>query len=85
MTKVPGKRYAYKFEFPGLMAACQQQGQSSDPSTSAYAYNLYRIPQQPGSTASHSYIQPPPTTTSTITQPTLAEPLAPVTSGHFQY
>lgn len=83
MTKVPGKRYAYKFEFPGLMAACQQQGQNTDPSTSAYAYSLYPIPQQPGRTASHAYM--PPTTTSTITQPTLAEPPAPVTTAHYQY
>lgn len=83
MTKVPGKRYAYKFEFPGLMAACQQQGQNTDPSTSAYTYGLYRIPQQPGSTAAHSYISP--TSTATITQPPMTEPSAPVTSTHFQY
>lgn len=32
MTKVHGKRYAYKFDFHGLMAACQAQaqGQGSD-------------------------------------------------------
>lgn len=83
MTKVPGKRYAYKFEFPGLMAACQQQGQSTDPSTSTYAYNLYRIPQQSASTSSHVYLSPP--TTSTITQPPLGDPSVPVTSAHFQY
>lgn len=34
MTKVHGKRYAYKFDFHGLMAACQQQAQGSDPTTS---------------------------------------------------
>ncbi|KAL1139405.1 hypothetical protein AAG570_006389, partial [Ranatra chinensis] len=28
MTKVHGKRYAYKFDFHGLMAACQAQAQS---------------------------------------------------------
>lgn len=33
MTKVHGKRYAYKFDFHGLMAACQQQAQGSDPTT----------------------------------------------------
>lgn len=31
MTKVHGKRYAYKFDFNGLMAACQQQAQGGDP------------------------------------------------------
>lgn len=33
MTKVHGKRYAYKFDFHGLMAACQAQAQG-DPSSS---------------------------------------------------
>lgn len=38
MTKVHGKRYAYKFDFHGLMLACQAQSQGgpSDP-TMAYA------------------------------------------------
>ncbi|KAH8353411.1 hypothetical protein KR084_010796 [Drosophila pseudotakahashii] len=34
MTKVPGKRYAYKFDFHGLMAACQAQAQGGDPAAS---------------------------------------------------
>ncbi|XP_018796825.1 PREDICTED: DNA-binding protein D-ETS-6-like [Bactrocera latifrons] len=34
MTKVHGKRYAYKFDFHGLMAACQAQAQGCDPTTS---------------------------------------------------
>lgn len=34
MTKVHGKRYAYKFDFHGLMAACQAQAQGPDPSAS---------------------------------------------------
>ncbi|KAH8409515.1 hypothetical protein KR222_007699 [Zaprionus bogoriensis] len=34
MTKVPGKRYAYKFDFHGLMAACQAQAQGCDPASS---------------------------------------------------
>lgn len=29
MTKVHGKRYAYKFDFHGLMIACQAQGQGT--------------------------------------------------------
>jgi hypothetical protein len=34
MTKVHGKRYAYKFDFHGLMAACHSQAQGCDPSNS---------------------------------------------------
>ena len=34
MTKVHGKRYAYKFDFHGLMAACHSQAQGCDPTTS---------------------------------------------------
>jgi len=29
MTKVHGKRYAYKFDFQGLMMACQAQAQAA--------------------------------------------------------
>ncbi|XP_049536981.1 DNA-binding protein D-ETS-6-like [Anopheles darlingi] len=36
MTKVQGKRYTYKFDFHGLMAACQAQAQlGTEPSTTA--------------------------------------------------
>uniref|UniRef100_A0A182FWX7 Uncharacterized protein n=2 Tax=Anopheles albimanus TaxID=7167 RepID=A0A182FWX7_ANOAL len=35
MTKVQGKRYTYKFDFHGLMAACQAQAQLGEPSTTA--------------------------------------------------
>lgn len=35
MSKVAGKRYAYRFDFRGLMAACQSQGQGGDPTSSA--------------------------------------------------
>lgn len=34
MTKVHGKRYAYKFDFHGLMAACHSQAQGCDASNS---------------------------------------------------
>lgn len=37
MTKVHGKRYAYKFDFHGLMAACQAQAQGGDPSVNMIA------------------------------------------------
>ncbi|XP_053661839.1 DNA-binding protein D-ETS-6-like [Anopheles marshallii] len=33
MTKVQGKRYTYKFDFHGLMAACQAQAQLTDAGT----------------------------------------------------
>lgn len=47
MTKVAGKRYAYRFDFHGLMAACQSQGQGGDPTSSAMisaasCYNKYQ-------------------------------------------
>ncbi|XP_053675337.1 DNA-binding protein D-ETS-6-like [Anopheles nili] len=35
MTKVQGKRYTYKFDFHGLMAACQAQAQLTDTGGSA--------------------------------------------------
>lgn len=47
MTKVHGKRYAYKFDFHGLMIACQAQAQLSDPSTSGMIspnYSRYSSP-----------------------------------------
>ncbi|CAG9578074.1 unnamed protein product [Danaus chrysippus] len=31
MTKVPGKRYAYRFSWPGLAAACQAQSAEAPP------------------------------------------------------
>lgn len=34
MTKVHGKRYAYKFDFHGLMAACHSQAQGCDATNS---------------------------------------------------
>lgn len=46
MTKVHGKRYAYKFDFQGLMLACQQQAQGGDPTASmlsAANYNRHSI------------------------------------------
>ncbi|XP_036342436.1 DNA-binding protein D-ETS-6-like [Rhagoletis pomonella] len=38
MTKVHGKRYAYKFDFRGLMAACQAQVQGCDGTISMWSY-----------------------------------------------
>lgn len=40
MTKVHGKRYAYKFDFHGLMAACQAQAQGPEAGT-MMAYSKY--------------------------------------------
>lgn len=47
MTKVHGKRYAYKFDFHGLMIACQAQAQLADPSPSGMispSYSRYSSP-----------------------------------------
>uniref|UniRef100_A0A1B0GGW3 Uncharacterized protein n=2 Tax=Lutzomyia longipalpis TaxID=7200 RepID=A0A1B0GGW3_LUTLO len=49
MTKVHGKRYAYKFDFHGLMAACQAQAQGADASgmisaATAAGYTKYGMP-----------------------------------------
>lgn len=46
MTKVHGKRYAYKFDFHGLMAACQAQAQGGDSTgmiTAAANYSKYHV------------------------------------------
>jgi hypothetical protein len=49
MTKVHGKRYAYKFDFHGLMAACQAQAQGGDPSANMIAsYTKYHQHQHAG-------------------------------------
>jgi hypothetical protein len=41
MTKVHGKRYAYKFDFHGLMAACQAQAQGNSGGDPAMSYTKY--------------------------------------------
>lgn len=41
MTKVHGKRYAYKFDFHGLMAACQAQAQGQGGSDVLPGYSKY--------------------------------------------
>ena len=46
MTKVQGKKYAYKFDFEGLMTACQQmqnQGSSSATNHSTNVLNYHRV------------------------------------------
>lgn len=55
MTKVHGKRYAYKFDFHGLMAACQQQAQGGDPTANMLSAANY------GRSLSADSIQSPPT------------------------
>lgn len=39
MTKVHGKRYAYKFDFHGLMDACRAQAQLAEPTGTGYRYS----------------------------------------------
>lgn len=43
MTKVHGKRYAYKFDFHGLMVACQAQAQGCDPTASLGMISPYKV------------------------------------------
>ncbi|XP_073821097.1 uncharacterized protein [Musca autumnalis] len=44
MTKVHGKRYAYKFDFHGLMIACQTQAQGCDASAAIGMFGPYKVP-----------------------------------------
>ncbi|XP_063697456.1 DNA-binding protein D-ETS-6 [Culicoides brevitarsis] len=57
MTKVHGKRYAYKFDFHGLMAACQAQAQGQDPTASMLVstYSKYPTASQDFSSAASLY------------------------------
>lgn len=43
MTKVHGKRYAYKFDFHGLMDACRAQAQLAEPTGTGYRYSPHQI------------------------------------------
>lgn len=46
MTKVHGKRYAYKFDFRGLYQACQHQAQGGDPTANMISAASYKyLPQ----------------------------------------
>ncbi|XP_066259173.1 transcriptional regulator ERG homolog [Euwallacea similis] len=42
MSKVHGKRYAYKFDFHGLMAACQAQFQGQGDISTHYKYQAHQ-------------------------------------------
>ncbi|CRK94239.1 CLUMA_CG007754, isoform A [Clunio marinus] len=85
MTKVHGKRYAYKFDFHGLMAACHSQAQGCDSTNSMipkYHPHLLMTSNEfgnyastsSGSTSAGSSFKPvqtsvPIPSTSSITQP----------------
>lgn len=47
MTKVHGKRYAYKFDFHGLIAACHQQTQGIDSTTNMIQTANYKYNNSP--------------------------------------
>jgi hypothetical protein len=67
MTKVHGKRYAYKFDFHGLMAACHSQAQGCDSSNSMipkYHPHLLMTPNDFNSYASTSVANSGPSTNS---------------------
>lgn len=89
MTKVHGKRYAYKFDFHGLMAACQQQAQG-DPtanmlSAANYKYHHHHHhqyhPQQSDiqTTIPNTYAQSTSSTSSSSHQIVKPAPSAPPT------
>lgn len=42
MSKVHGKRYAYKFDFHGLMAACHAQFQGQNDFPNHYKYQTHQ-------------------------------------------
>lgn len=56
MSKVHGKRYAYKFDFHGLMAACQAQAQGQGDIT---GYHKYQTHQTDLGTALYPTTTPP--------------------------
>lgn len=56
MSKVHGKRYAYKFDFHGLMAACQAQAQGQGDVT---GYHKYQAHQSDLGTALYPTASPP--------------------------
>lgn len=90
MTKVHGKRYAYKFDFHGLMAACQQQAQGGDPTASMISAANYKYHQHhqhhhnlscdlSGGTAQAAPAPPPPIYTTV--GPSLPLPLNPLSTS----
>lgn len=69
MTKVHGKRYAYKFDFHGLMAACHSQAQGCDASNSMipkYHPHLLMTPNDFNNYASTSVASSGPSTNSNL-------------------
>ncbi|KAK2583289.1 hypothetical protein KPH14_009293 [Odynerus spinipes] len=71
MTKVHGKRYAYKFDFHGLMMACQAQaGITMEPATTSrgtgpnchphHAHHAHHLYSTGGVSASQHHSIPPP-------------------------
>ena len=79
MTKVHGKRYAYKFDFHGLMAACQQQAQGGDPtanmlSAANYKYHHQYHPQQSDIPTTIPNTYNPSTSSSTSTTHQIVKP-----------
>ncbi|CAA9998672.1 unnamed protein product [Nesidiocoris tenuis] len=59
MKKVHGKRYAYKFDFHGLMAACQAQAQNGA-TPRDYQAELFYQGAEGGGAGGGQLIQPPP-------------------------
>ncbi|XP_037928309.1 DNA-binding protein D-ETS-6-like [Teleopsis dalmanni] len=64
MTKVHGKRYAYKFDFNSLMAACQAQAHDTTATMlSSYKHHHHNHPINP-TYSTHQHLHSPSSTTS---------------------
>lgn len=78
MSKIHGKRYAYKFDFHGLMAACQAQAQNSSELASvsnnmiSSNYNKYQSNATQSEYNSQIYATTTGTTTATSATPSVS-------------
>uniref|UniRef100_A0A8D8R274 DNA-binding protein D-ETS-6 n=1 Tax=Cacopsylla melanoneura TaxID=428564 RepID=A0A8D8R274_9HEMI len=67
MTKVHGKRYAYRFDFQGLMLACQAQSQAN--TSDAYKLHQATTSAAPAGPGAAPFQPPPPSYWSIYMQP----------------
>jgi len=82
MTKVHGKRYAYKFDFHGLMAACHAQAQGCDPTTSMIPkYHPHLLMSNDFSNYASTSTAIPSSSTNQTTAPMLVSNFKPIQSS----
>ncbi|RZF39626.1 hypothetical protein LSTR_LSTR001147 [Laodelphax striatellus] len=85
MTKVHGKRYAYKFDFRGLMAACQAQSQAAQTPADS-CFNIQTPAEINAALYTSSALLPPPHyATSAVAQTTgsMATSLLPAPPSYY--